>query len=88
MSGEGSSPSQDARATYIPHFLDGSPHTPKRNDAYVHVRVADRFAPTGPVTVYLSDGTALVVPGRDVVRLAPARSETHRPITRTRRAGR
>jgi hypothetical protein len=57
---------------FVPRFLDGSPHVPQRGDAYVHVRLAEPTTPTAAVTVYLSDGTALVVCTRDLVRLAPA----------------
>ncbi|HEY7135902.1 MAG TPA: hypothetical protein VIB48_12635 [Acidimicrobiia bacterium] len=77
---DSSSSSRGASATYVPHFLDGSLHTPTGNDAYVHVRVNDPVTHAGPVTVYLSDGTALMVPVRDVVRLAPARNELRRPL--------
>jgi hypothetical protein len=62
----------DAVVAYHPQFLDGSPHTPTSSDAYVHVRVADHPRPTGAVTVYLPDGTSLVVPEHDLIRLAPA----------------
>jgi hypothetical protein len=59
-------------ATFVPRFLDGSLHTPQRDDAYVHVRLTKPARPLGAVTVYLPDGTALVVSGRDLLRLAPA----------------
>jgi hypothetical protein len=59
-------------ATFVPRFLDGSPHIPQRDDAYVHVRMTEPVTmQKAAVTVYLSDGTALVVYGRDLVRLAP-----------------
>jgi hypothetical protein len=60
------------RATFIPRFLDGSPHIPARDDAYVHVRLAEPARPGGVVTAYLPDGTALLVRERDLLRLAPA----------------
>jgi hypothetical protein len=59
-------------ATFVPRFLDGSLHIPQREDAYVHVRLTAPAGPAEAVTVYLPDGTALVVPGRDLLRLAPA----------------
>ncbi len=59
-------------ATFVPRFLDGSPHIPQRDDAYVHVRLTQPARPAGPMTVYLADGTALVVAGRDLLRLTPA----------------
>jgi hypothetical protein len=59
-------------ATFVPRFLDGTRHTPQRNDAYVHVRLAEPARAGGEVTAYLPDGTALVVRERDLLRLAPA----------------
>jgi hypothetical protein len=59
-------------ATFVPRFLDGSPHTPQHDDAYVHVRLAAPARPGGAVTAYLPDGTALLVREQDLVRLAPA----------------
>jgi len=56
--------------TFVPRFLDGSPHTPQRDDAYLHVRLPEPRGPAGAVTVYLDDGTALVVSGHDLVQLA------------------
>ncbi len=54
-------------------FLDGTLHVPERDDAFVRVRLTEPADPaTSPVTVYLTDGTALVVCTRDLVRLAPA----------------
>ena len=67
--------SSEARETYIPQFLDGSLHTPTGTDAYVRVRLTGRAGPTGVATVYLLDGTALMVPGPDLIRLAPAERE-------------
>jgi hypothetical protein len=58
-------------AKFIPYFLDGSPHTPNQSDAYIHVRVTGQPQPNGSSTVYLPDGTALVVPVRDLLRLVP-----------------
>ncbi len=53
-------------------YLDGTEHIPERDDAYVRVRLTEPAGPaTAPVTVYLTDGTALVVCTRDLVRLAP-----------------
>jgi hypothetical protein len=60
-------------ATFVPRFLDGSLHIPQRDDAYVHVRLTEPGTMhEAAVTVYLPDGTALVVSGRDLLRLAPA----------------
>ena len=58
--------------TFVPRFLDGSRHIPQHDDAYVHVRLTEPARPSEPVTVYLPDGTALVVSGCDLLRLAPA----------------
>ena len=69
----------DQRVSFVAQFSDGSPHTPKDNDAYVLVRVAEPHWPTGSVTVYLPDGTALVVPGKDLLRLIPVGAETPTP---------
>jgi hypothetical protein len=53
-------------------YLDGTVLVPERDDAYVRVRLTEPAGPaTAAVTVYLADGTALVVCGRDLVRLAP-----------------
>jgi hypothetical protein len=57
--------------TFVPRFLDGSPHVPQHDDAYVHVRLTEPAGPTEAVTVFLPDGTALTVPGRDLLQLAP-----------------
>jgi hypothetical protein len=51
-------------------FLDGTIHTPHCDDAYVRVRLNDPRRTEGEVTVYLDDGTALVVPERDLVKVA------------------
>lgn len=60
---------------FVPGFLDGSRHDPKRDDAYIHVRLSERERPGDALTVYLADGTALVVRRRDLVQLAPANDE-------------
>jgi len=58
---------------FVLQFLDGTLHVPERDDAYVRVRLPEPAgSATAPVTVYLADGTALVVCARDLVRLAPA----------------
>jgi hypothetical protein len=62
-------------ATYVACFPDGSLPIPTAYDAYVHVRVTKPVRPTGSVTVYLPNGTALLVPARFLVRLARARCE-------------
>jgi hypothetical protein len=59
-------------ATFVPQFLDGSPYVPQHDNAYVCVRLPEPVRPTGSVTVYLLDGTALTVSQRDLLRLAPA----------------
>jgi hypothetical protein len=59
-------------ATFVPRFLDGSLHIPQRDDAYVRVRLPEPPEPAAAVTVYLADGTALVVSRRDLVLLAAA----------------
>ena len=59
-------------AAFVPRFLDGSLHIPEGGDAYIHVRLTEMPRLAEPITVYLSDGTALVVCGRDLLRLAPA----------------
>jgi hypothetical protein len=59
-------------ATFVPQFLDGSRHVPQRNDAYVQVRLTEPARPGQSVTVSLPNGTALIVSGCDLLRLAPA----------------
>jgi hypothetical protein len=68
----GSPVSAAEEAAFVPRFLDGSLHIPEHGDAYVHVRITEPPRPAEAITVYLSDGTALVVCGRDLLRLAPA----------------
>ena len=80
--------SYEEHETYIPQFLDGSLHTPSGNDAYVRVRLTERAGPTGSATVYLLDGTALMVPGRDLIRLAPAGSQLPEATALVQNAGR
>lgn len=58
-------------ASYLARFPDGSPHIPDDDDAFVLVRVTEPVR-AGVMTVYLPDGTALVVPGADLLRLTPA----------------
>jgi hypothetical protein len=57
---------------FVPRLLDGSVHTPHVGDAYVRVRLTEPVPSKHAVTVYLVDGTALIVSARDVVRLTPA----------------
>ena len=63
-------------AAFVPRFLDGTPHAPLRGDAYVHVRLADVEQPSTAMTVYLPNGTALVVSRCHVVTLSPSTQET------------
>jgi hypothetical protein len=56
---------------FVPRLLDGTEHMPNVGDAYVRVRLPDPVPDMRAVTVYLVDGTALVVSARDVVRLTP-----------------
>jgi hypothetical protein len=56
---------------FVPRLLDGSVHLPQVGDAYVRVRVTEPVPDTRVVTVYLVDGTAVVVSARDVVWLSP-----------------
>jgi hypothetical protein len=60
------------QVTFVPQFLDGTRHEPRCDDAYVRVRLSQPASSAGAVNVYLPDGTALVVPAGDLVRLAPA----------------
>jgi len=54
-------------------FLDGTTHVPERDEAYVRVRLTEAPPPSaGAVTVYLADGTALVVCEHDLVRIERA----------------
>jgi hypothetical protein len=80
--------SGERAATYFAYFPDGSPPTPTESDAYVHVRVTEPVQASGSVTVYLPNGTALLVPCRDLVRLAPARCELPHPMDLAQNAGR
>jgi hypothetical protein len=60
-------------AVFPLQHLDGTQHVPARDEAYVKVRLTEpTVPPTAPVTVYLADGTGLVVCARDLLRLAPA----------------
>jgi hypothetical protein len=52
--------------------LDGTLHVPERDEAYIRVRLTEPAHAAGTVTVYLPDGTALVVRGRDLVKAASA----------------
>jgi hypothetical protein len=56
-------------------FLDGTIHTPNCDDANVRVRLIEPRRSTRAVTVYLEDGTALVVPEGDLVKVARAEAE-------------
>jgi hypothetical protein len=56
---------------FVPRLLDGTVHLPHVGDAYVRVRLAEPARSARAVTVYLVDGTAIVVSARDVVRLTP-----------------
>jgi hypothetical protein len=62
---------EDEEIAFVPRLLDGTLHLPQVGDAYVRVRVTEPVPPMPTVTVYLVDGTALVVSMRDVVRLEP-----------------
>ena len=53
-------------------LLDGTPYVPGSDDTYVRVRLTQPVQPADTVTVYLANGTGLVVSGRDLVRLAPS----------------
>lgn len=64
--------STQGRPTYLAISATGAPHVPSLNDAYVHVRITEPIAPTGWMVAYLTDGSALTVPGRDLVLLEPA----------------
>jgi hypothetical protein len=66
-------------ATAAAYFPDGSPPLRTAYDAYVLVRVTKPVRPSGSVTVFLPNGTALLVPARDLVRLAPTRCEQPQP---------
>ncbi len=56
-------------------FLDGTPYLPECDDAYVRVRLTQPAGAADTVTVYLANGTGLVVSGRDLVRLASSDPE-------------
>ena len=52
----------------VPYFQCGSP-PPIENghDAFLRVRVTKELEPNGSLTVYLPNGTALMVHGRDLL---------------------
>jgi hypothetical protein len=50
-------------------LLDGTPYVPGCDDTYVRVRLTQPARATDTVTVFLPNGTGLVVSGRDLVRL-------------------
>jgi hypothetical protein len=56
-------------ATFIRYLEAGHPRTATDADAYIRVRVSDGPHPDGSMVVYLSDGTALVVDGGQLLRL-------------------
>ena len=58
-------------AKFIPYSLDGQIHLPSRSDAYVRVRSSGQPERNGSLTVYLPDGTAIIVRRRDLVYLVP-----------------
>jgi hypothetical protein len=62
----------DARIAYFVSFANGAPHVPKERDAYVHVRLTEPIPPKRWMVAYLDDGSAIVVPGDDLVFLTPA----------------
>jgi hypothetical protein len=68
-------------ATFFAYFPDGSAPNPSEYDAYVHVRVTQPVRPTGSVTVYLPNGTALLVPCENLVRLGPTMQEPRGDVT-------
>jgi hypothetical protein len=69
----------DLGVAYFATSADGTPHVPTGNDAYVHVRLTEAIPPNGWMVTYLSDGSALVVPSRDLVLLRPTDAEVHGP---------
>jgi hypothetical protein len=56
-------------ATFTRYLDAGCPRTPSDGDAYIRVRVSDGPHPDGSMVVYLSDGTALVVDGHQLLHL-------------------
>jgi hypothetical protein len=69
----------DPAAAYFVTSADGTPHVPTGNDAYVHVRLTEAIPPDGWMVGYLTDGSALVVPSRDLVLIRPTDAEVHGP---------
>jgi len=51
-----------------PYLPGGSPPDVRHADAYIPVRVVDASRRDGSFLVYLPDGTALVVTGRQLLR--------------------
>jgi hypothetical protein len=70
----------DPVAAYFATSADGTPHVPTGNDAYVHVRLTEAIPPNGWMVTYLSDGSALVVPSRDLVILRPTNTDVPSPF--------
>ena len=53
-------------------FLEGeAPSAPVHPDAYIPVRVPKAPRPDGSIVVYLTDGTALALNARFLMRLQP-----------------
>lgn len=78
---------EPAGDTFFASFPDGWWPDPNDNDAYVHVRVSKQVRPTGSVTVYLPNGTALLVPSQALVRLAPVERQPAELTALARNAG-
>ena len=52
----------------VPYFQCGSPPIENGHDAFLRVRVTKELEPNGSLTVFLPNGTALMVRGRDLLR--------------------
>ena len=75
MSAEAVATSDDGRVRekettmeLVPYFQCGAAPIENGHDAFLRVRVTKELEPNGSLTVYLPNGTALMVHGRDLLR--------------------
>ena len=70
----------------VPYFESSSPPIEYGHDAFLPVRVTKQMEPNGSLTVYLPNGTALEVHGRDLLRIKPHHDTDREQRVHTKRA--